>query len=512
MSQLTELPTELLIKIFDDLDLRNLLHCKPVCRLFNSIINDAATLQYKMELALCGMEDGPPGSMVPAERLECLREHQDAWGHLRFTQTSNIDMQSGNVWELYGNVLSQGKNRRSLAFHQLASVIRGIEDRSWSLDDLDVEIRDFGMDPAQNLLVLIESLVPNNGRSYSIHLRTLSTGESHPAAPKPAVLTYTPNFRCSSFTIQTSAELLGIIFHSMDGMDNELIIWNWKTTEIELAVSGDPVKAFAFLTDHHILLAKLVTYSATLAVVDLQTSHAELTPCEDLQVECEFYLPELLTRNIVVDILLRLDPGPNWTPNPDLKVPFHIARGDRLFVVTVSLFSPGDQHLRAYTLFIPSTTIFKHMDMYSGDIEWEQWGPAGSRLIYPTPSISRVWVCYVYGMGFTFLLRSQMHEQRQTLYMFDFNQLAIRKSMQEKANIDEPQTSESWNLMTDDSVIDAGASVFNDSIKTSLPFRFRIHDIAPDPDGRAVAAMLSEDSIILVCDATSVRRYRILTF
>lgn len=184
MSQLTELPTELLIKIFDDLDLRNLLHCKPVrgyfhnpnqctsdknvnfqlqqvCRLFNSIINDAATLQYKMELALCGMEDGPPGSMVPAERLECLREHQDAWGHLRFTQTSNIDMQSGNVWELYGNVLSQGKNRRSLAFHQLASVIRGIEDRSWSLDDLDVEIRDFGMDPAQNLLVLIESLVPN---------------------------------------------------------------------------------------------------------------------------------------------------------------------------------------------------------------------------------------------------------------------------------------------------------------------------------------------------------------
>lgn len=111
-----------------------------------------------MELELSGMEDGPPSGMVAAERLQCLREHQSAWAKLRYSQSHVIQMERGNVWELYGNVLAQGRGPRSLAFYQIPSAIRGIEAKSWVVENLGVDVRDFGMDPAEDLLVFIARL------------------------------------------------------------------------------------------------------------------------------------------------------------------------------------------------------------------------------------------------------------------------------------------------------------------------------------------------------------------
>lgn len=65
-------------------------------------------------------------------------------------------MSRGQVWELYGNVLAQARGPRSLAFVQLPSEIRGIVEKEWVIPDVGFKIRDFGMDPAQDLLVLIE--------------------------------------------------------------------------------------------------------------------------------------------------------------------------------------------------------------------------------------------------------------------------------------------------------------------------------------------------------------------
>ncbi|KAK7694783.1 hypothetical protein QCA50_001971 [Cerrena zonata] len=158
MALLHELPTELIIKILDEVDLRTILRCRTLCRFFNDIITEAATLQYKVELVLSGMEDGPRGGMVAAERLQCLREHQSAWGELRFSQSHMIEKENGSTWELYGNVLAQGKNHRSIAFYQLPSAIRGIEAKSWEVQNLDTDVRDFGMDPAEDLLVFVEKM------------------------------------------------------------------------------------------------------------------------------------------------------------------------------------------------------------------------------------------------------------------------------------------------------------------------------------------------------------------
>lgn len=128
-----------------------------MCRLFADIIADSAEMQYKVELAVAGMEDGPPSALSSADRLKLLRTHQATWKDLNWTSEKVVPMLAGGVWELYGGVLAQAKTRDSLCLMQLASELRGIPEKEWELQ-LPMHIRDFGMEPALDLLVVIEEL------------------------------------------------------------------------------------------------------------------------------------------------------------------------------------------------------------------------------------------------------------------------------------------------------------------------------------------------------------------
>lgn len=127
-----------------------------VCRLFHDLIDAAAVLQYKTELAVAGMEDGPSSDLSTVDRLTKLKAYQDAWSCLRFDSQKIVPMLRGEVWELYGGVLAQARGPKILNFRQLPSVIRGIDEREWTTE-LGFIIRDFGMDPSQELLVVIET-------------------------------------------------------------------------------------------------------------------------------------------------------------------------------------------------------------------------------------------------------------------------------------------------------------------------------------------------------------------
>lgn len=103
-----------------------------------------------------GQEDGFTSTLSPAERLQLLRRHQAAWTSLEPCYEKAVPMLVGNTWELYGGVLAQGPDSSSLTFRQLPSELRGIEEKQWMISDMGFEIRDFGMDPAQDLLVAIQ--------------------------------------------------------------------------------------------------------------------------------------------------------------------------------------------------------------------------------------------------------------------------------------------------------------------------------------------------------------------
>lgn len=134
-----------------------------VCRLFRNI--DDVSLQYKNELEIAGMLDGPTSELETIDRLKILREHQSAWESLSWTAEETI-RQMGGVWELNGGVLGQALSHSSLMFWQLPSRIRGVQSRNWIIQVPDTNIRDFTMDPSYDLLIAVQLaeyvLVPNS--------------------------------------------------------------------------------------------------------------------------------------------------------------------------------------------------------------------------------------------------------------------------------------------------------------------------------------------------------------
>lgn len=129
-----------------------------VCHHLRNIIHEASSLQYTIELGANGLENGPSScSLNHADRLQRLLDYEKAWGDLKWTSDTVIPMTNGGIWELSGSVLAQSTvGRESLVFTQLPSKFRDIKQRQWTLDISQYNVRDFTMDPSQDLLVLVQ--------------------------------------------------------------------------------------------------------------------------------------------------------------------------------------------------------------------------------------------------------------------------------------------------------------------------------------------------------------------
>lgn len=128
-----------------------------VCVVFYEAISTSMECQYIIELAVAGMVDGPISSTVRSERLQRLREHQAAWRMLRWRSEKTLPMLDGGVWELYGGVLARARGRHTLVFTRLPAEIRGISEQQWEITPPGIQaIRDFAIEPACDLLVIIE--------------------------------------------------------------------------------------------------------------------------------------------------------------------------------------------------------------------------------------------------------------------------------------------------------------------------------------------------------------------
>lgn len=82
MPHILDLPTELLIKIFTDLDVSDLGSCLLTCRKLKAIIQDSCLLQYLIHTALAGVHDALFQSGLTLRcRLESLWRWSDTWHH-----------------------------------------------------------------------------------------------------------------------------------------------------------------------------------------------------------------------------------------------------------------------------------------------------------------------------------------------------------------------------------------------------------------------------------------------
>ncbi|KAJ3528106.1 hypothetical protein NM688_g8037 [Phlebia brevispora] len=514
---LATLPRELIVRILGYLPYNDLLRCMEVCKSLCDM-SHSVELRYKVELAAAGMEDGSSSALSTADRLRRLEEHQVAWRDLRWKSETVVPMLRGGVWELYGGVLAQSRGRETLVFRQIPSEIRGIEEKVWE-NEIGFRIRDFGMDPAQDLLVVIES--PNGNGIHRIHLLTVSAAKPHPQACRPAVISHSPNGANFSFAIQVSGEHIGVLFiGSTHDSESELLIWNWHTGMLEMALHGRELASFSFLTNQHVLVGFVQAVfldhpqdPPSLRVYDFENCAKEPVHILDAGYEYALDFPPMQPDGAVLAAAIRSDPSPIWKPSEDLSVPFYTARNDRLFVITC--WVAEGHHITTLILYIPSSTVLKYLSIPEKTEEnhhfpWDAWGPSGTRMRMAPAGHSMVWVCYVYGQCFVAPYRERTQALTtprgpKMVQLFNFNQLAVQRAWSRGE-----QELENTEIITGPSTVQL--SVFTQPIQTSLPYLWKKVCVPYHADRTFDAVMLAEDAIITVTSDPDCREYRILSF
>ncbi|KAH7907929.1 hypothetical protein BJ138DRAFT_1128806 [Hygrophoropsis aurantiaca] len=507
--QASRLPPELLELVFGELDIPSLLNCKKVCRLFCAIISKNTGLQYATELFAAGMDDGPHSSADKPVRLSALQSHQHCWDTMKWDPTAgSINMEDGNAWELCGGVLCQNISGGGVSCFQLPSQFKGIEAKRWIVPNPGFSVRDFTMDPSQDLLMLLEV----NGELpeqtvIGIHLRNLSDGAPHPLA-NGALITHSPgmegNFR---FALQICGRRIGVLIADealQSDSDQELLVWDWRTGQLELFIRGHELQSFSFATEDLIIVAVISSddeelQSFSLAVLSVSQSPNTATSINDLDYICALQYP---TVNVdIQSVIIRSEPAPGWVPHASLAVPFFSSLKNRLFVLTTVFDVSNNTGSNTAVLFIPLSTILSQVQAAAGPsrsvIPWSSWGPHGTRMIARRPS--ETWVCYSFGMKFIQML-PWVQQRRARIY--DFNQYARTSTPVDGTQDGKP----TWKKLAKSQKINEQMPIFQDDIITYLPGR--VAEVHLPSSSTYEAVMLSEDNIVAV--SSTLRRYTYL--
>ncbi|KAH9037201.1 hypothetical protein EDB85DRAFT_625041 [Lactarius pseudohatsudake] len=348
------------------------------------------------------MEDGPPGGLTTSERLELLKNYEASWKNLEWNEHTTIFSPAGSLWELYGNVWAHSRGSDAIEFIQIPSRLRGIPMRQWTLR-FNFPLRDFGMDPSQDLLVMIENF-RNAPELSRIHLRSLSTGEKHPLAGSTGVVEHTlaaPNIVIDrwSHSIRICRDYVGILFTERFGNmnDSELVVWSWRTGVRKLLVLSTSMRSFAFLGDNFIL-ASTATPPALLVYGLEQRPAYDATHASTYLLH--FLIGTLLHETRASDILLTSDPSPGWLPSAGLQVPFQIAGDERMIAMNLQRIDNWGR-LSRETILIPAKTLLGQIESLlieeRRDVVWESYGSQFRERV-PLYGEWDVWTCFVFGM------------------------------------------------------------------------------------------------------------------
>ncbi|KAF7968570.1 hypothetical protein HWV62_30115 [Athelia sp. TMB] len=473
-AKILTLPNELTALIFDELEIRSLVACRQVCKSFSTIAKDTK-LQYRIALFLAGMQDGPriSSDLGSNERLLMLDAHQQAWSTLTWTAKDCLALR-GDTWEFYGGVVATATGG-SIVFKQISSKLRGLPKRhEWTFDSPG-PCRDFTMEPAQDLLVILDL-----DEAPVLRLYSLSTGSVHPRAESHFIRMEGVDREMEAPNIKVHGRYLGIM-HSSSGPGEhaEFRVYDWYNGTLCLYLPAGPadMRCFAFLPDEVVVVACcLDQVTAFLRMWPLKSGSAHMPLCT-------LRLPSCGYRVMLLDLTLSSDP-----PSEASSAAFSTPPRDILYTLTFDAWS-GEQSRKAL-FFIPLSTllIYASTDPLSmrEEVAWPDWGPTGTRCIMTDPDLSDIWTCHTAGLRCVVAHISPRKSKTPSLRVYDFSA--------KRSFVDDPQHVQA---VISSNTIPASKRMFVPEVQTSLPVRFVEVDLDKF-EGKWKAAMMSEDSIVLV--------------
>lgn len=256
-SPILQLPPEIIILIITNLSSNDILRLSEVhliippsrtltsliypqtCQLLHKLVETSASIRYQIEREVANVVHGE-SCLSSADCLTLLKKTEYNWATLRFSRVEEVKSRQGNLWELFGGVLAFSlrpsdhfNTYEGLSFTELPSAVRATASETRRLTNLGSNIRDFGMDPAQDLLIIIE--VIQAPVRYLVKLLTMSTGQPHPLASQPTLsCSDRLSFIRYNFVIQVMGDFLGVLLHTTLQnhfiiLQDQFLLWNWKT-------------------------------------------------------------------------------------------------------------------------------------------------------------------------------------------------------------------------------------------------------------------------------------------
>ncbi|KZS95717.1 hypothetical protein SISNIDRAFT_451330, partial [Sistotremastrum niveocremeum HHB9708] len=363
-----DLPVELIVRILCELDLQALHVCMRVSKDFNRTIKESAVVQYQLELLSNGLVDGPPGLrrfMSAASRYQALVDLEDAWFNLRPRKETRLEgAQHGSLYELAGGLWARGYRGRDaggarISFRALPSVVRGLETREIFHKDRLENIRDFAMDPGQDLFIFAERVrtFGDPGGHYLINIRTITGNVQHPHALKETLEFQDDGLhQHEAFTFQICGPMLVVLF-SFDRNDDSnsvLVIWNWQTGKRLASREGGQrkISSFTLVTPTLLMTSEYYTPPQQLENRDNEPRLVIFRLEEQADQTLELVYAQTLRlpplhrshpwsrrRIFIDDLTIRSDPAPVIPSDSSfLAPPFYLNSTHRIFVVTLKTF------------------------------------------------------------------------------------------------------------------------------------------------------------------------------
>ncbi|KJA19165.1 hypothetical protein HYPSUDRAFT_44402 [Hypholoma sublateritium FD-334 SS-4] len=401
-------PQEILIDILSNIDAISLVRCASTSKKLYSTLRNSSQLRCITEMHLDGIEEVIV-SNDHASILEKILCHRSAWRFLHWTSYHCIPMSHlCKAYELVGGVFSQTGD------HVLQTVQLPTRTRAtYTSDELVFAfvVRDFAMDPTQDVIALLEDddtpLFVTAIRVIRIHIRTISNNINHPLArPNPLEFEIAPDLLhgngMHSATLQIVCDLISV--YITRNSRARVLIWQWTEGRL-LYDSGDGLmSSLPHDTSDFALLGQnsfLVTRTRDSGSIALYKLH--LYPISNPLHVATFHLPDIKPNSRL--IALRTHAGPiEANPLPDSY--FKREDKNRIHVFTLSytsFTSPGAtlSRMTALGMYVHQNVFVSHLEDCAEknqevvDVKWDDWGPNYTRLMRDrSPSH---WLRYAHG-------------------------------------------------------------------------------------------------------------------
>ncbi|KAG8821968.1 hypothetical protein FRC19_006913 [Serendipita sp. 401] len=407
----SELPNEIIEQILLELDPLTLARCRVTSKRLHELIDGSVPLQIVLEAGIDGLLVVGPHNRHLRYPFSSAKHLLDEIIYIReairkFMPRSvwRIPYETGPMEVSDGIICSVGAGDRPKTLYfweMLAPMDEGhnpFETESngkrytHKIRDTDAGADDIVFSTGSDLVVLLErTAATDTGRiKYRLHFRAISTGGPHPEA-RLSYVEYTsplsPEFLSETWFTQLYDDMVALLLvQDVQAVQGGVTVWNWKSGEV--VVPCQAAIASMFLSQDQLLL-----------VADPKADPPTFSNFEKMKTVVYSISKGRITHNIKLPALILRHPFLFTCPRqtliqiPSAQVAGKFAPDPSLDIFALRFVSshnsPCIAVISTQRLLDACNAAFVDQEEYPIDVDWNLWGPKGSRW-FPPNSLSSV--------------------------------------------------------------------------------------------------------------------------